>query len=120
MAHEEQRMDEGPLTLDTLNRSEESGEAFLGLLKTLVKEEEGGGAAVASSSSSGGGGEGSKKGKKATLDYASRLAKLSMVEEDCVKLTPRRATSLVIHPSEKTLVVVTGDVDGYLGVWQVS
>jgi len=109
-------MDEGPLTLDTINRSEEGGEAFLELLKTLISEEtEGGGAAPSTSVSTTSG-----KGKKATLDYAARLAKLSMVEDDCAKLTSRRATALVIHPSERTLVVVSGDVDGNLGVWQVS
>lgn len=109
---EVKRLDEGPLTLDTISRSEEGGEAFLELLKTLVDEGEEGG-----SGESGGGARG--KGKKATLDYASRLAKLSMVEEDVAKLTPRRATALVIHPSEKTLVVVSADVEGNLGVWKV-
>lgn len=31
-------MDEGPLTLETLNRTEEGGEAFLGLLKALLAD----------------------------------------------------------------------------------
>ena len=35
---QEKRMDEGPLTLETLNRSEEGGEGFLQLLHTLVAE----------------------------------------------------------------------------------
>jgi hypothetical protein len=42
-AEKEVRMDEGPLTLETLNRTEEGGEAFLGLLKELLAEREGGG-----------------------------------------------------------------------------
>ena len=37
-AEKEQRMDEGPLTLETLNRTEEGGEAFLGLLKALLAD----------------------------------------------------------------------------------
>lgn len=41
-AEKEKRMDEGPLTLETLNRTEEGGEAFLGLLKELLAEGGGG------------------------------------------------------------------------------
>lgn len=54
------------------------------------------------------------------MDYASRLATLSLSEKDIAKLTPSRCTSMVVHPSEDTLVAVTGDVDGHIGVWQVS
>lgn len=53
------------------------------------------------------------------MDYASRLATLSLSEKDIAKLTPSRCTSMVVHPSEDTLVAVTGDVDGHIGVWQV-
>ena len=47
----EQRMDEGPLTLETLNRTEEGGEAFLDLLKELLAD--GGGGAVAAAAAAG-------------------------------------------------------------------
>jgi hypothetical protein len=43
-AEAEQRMDEGPLTLNDLYKSEEGGEAFLELFKGLVEEEGGRGA----------------------------------------------------------------------------
>ena len=36
----EQRMDEGPLTLEELYRSEEGGEAFLDLFQKMVTERE--------------------------------------------------------------------------------
>lgn len=39
---QEERMDQGPLTLDSLNRSAESGEEFLSLLRTLLAESESG------------------------------------------------------------------------------
>lgn len=120
---EEKRMDEGPLTLETLNRSEEGGADFLGLLKQLLSEQEAGsltskgkglapGASASSSSSS--------KKKKPDMDYVERLAALTLAEEDILKLTPSRVTSMVVHPSERTLVVVASDVDGHLGVWRVD
>lgn len=38
---------------------------------------------------------------------------------DIAKLTPSRVTAMAVHPSERNLVVVAADVDGYFGVWQV-
>jgi len=118
---EEKRMDEGPLTLETLNRSEEGGADFLGLLKQLLSEHEGeasatGGKGLAPAASS----SSSSKNKKPDMDYVERLAALTLAEEDILKLTPSRVTCMVVHPSERTLVVVAADVDGHLGVWQVD
>lgn len=109
----EQRMDEGPLTLETISKTEEGGEGFLDLLKQLIAEREEGG---------GGGAEGEMKGpvQKPNMDYVNRLARLSLAEEDIKKLTPIRVTSMVVHPSDRTLVVVAADNDGNLGVWQVD
>jgi len=55
------------------------------------------------------------------MDYAARLAALTLDEEqDIAKLTPSRVTAMAVHPSERNLVVVVADVDGYFGVWQVG
>lgn len=55
------------------------------------------------------------------MDYAARLAALTLdAENDIAKLTPSRVTAMAVHPSERNLVVVAADVDGYFGVWQVG
>jgi hypothetical protein len=57
--------------------------------------------------------------EQSTMEYAKRLAQLSLQEKDVQKVTKSRVTAMVVHPSEKTLLVVAGDVEGNLGVWQV-
>ncbi len=115
---EVKRMDEGPLTLETLNRSEEGGADFLELLKKLMSERETAEPAAAAATSAAPAASSSKA--KPNMDYVERLAALTLAEEDIIKLTPARVTSMVVHPSERTLVVVAADVDGHLGVWQVD
>ncbi len=76
----------------------------------------GGGAASASDA-----GDAGAAGAGADMDYAARLAALTLDEEqDIAKLTPSRVTAMAVHPSERNLVVVVADVDGYFGVWQVG
>jgi len=107
---EEKRMDDGPLTLETLNRSEEGGADFLVLLKELLLERSNEASAQADRPTK----------SKPDMDYLESLSALTLTEEDILKLTPARISSMVVHPSERTLVVVAADVDGHLGVWQVE
>lgn len=73
-------------------------------------------------------GEGKEEGKrrvvpkKGMLDYASRLATLSLVngDADFVKVTPERTTCMVVHPSEDKIIAVAADKRGNLGLWDVS
>lgn len=99
------RLPEETLTLESTGGTTEFGAEFMSTLKKLSAAAKKSGAAAVSS-----------KG----LDYAGRMAKLSLGEEGVAKVTPDRVYSIAAHPSSSNLIVAVGDKCGNLGLWNVD
>eukprot|EP00616_Rhizochromulina_sp_CCMP1243_P005494 CAMPEP_0118992998 /NCGR_PEP_ID=MMETSP1173-20130426/54253_1 /TAXON_ID=1034831 /ORGANISM="Rhizochromulina marina cf, Strain CCMP1243" /LENGTH=90 /DNA_ID=CAMNT_0006944221 /DNA_START=14 /DNA_END=282 /DNA_ORIENTATION=+ len=54
------------------------------------------------------------------MEYAARLGKLKLGEEDVAKVTPDRAYGVAVHPSATSVIAAVGDRDGNLGVWNAD
>ena len=53
-------------------------------------------------------------------DYAKRLSRLSISEDEVAKVTESRITSVWIHPATDKLLIGAGDKGGNLGIWDVN
>jgi hypothetical protein len=53
-------------------------------------------------------------------EYVCRLNSLSLAEADVAKLTPSRVTCVAVHPARDKVVVMAGDKNGYLGIWDLN
>jgi hypothetical protein len=51
---------------------------------------------------------------------ASVFAKLQIKEDDVVKMTPNRMTSVALHPSDSKILAAGGDKAGYIALWDVE
>ncbi len=58
-----------------------------------------------------------EKGAGANTD---RLKSLKVADDDVAKVTESRITAVWVHPSEEKLIVVAGDKQGYIGLWDVD
>lgn len=59
-------------------------------------------------------------GSSGSSDYAKRISRLLVQEQDVAKLTGNRIYSVWVHPSTDKLIVAAGDNQGDLGLWDVD
>lgn len=52
--------------------------------------------------------------------WTRAVSRLSVREDDVAKLTPERVTSTLVLPLRHKVVVVCGDKEGYVGLWDVD
>jgi hypothetical protein len=53
-------------------------------------------------------------------EYNARLNKMTVSEDDVAKMCPSRITAVLVHPNRDKLVVLAGDKEGYVGLWDVN
>ncbi|NWV24542.1 WDR76 protein, partial [Origma solitaria] len=52
--------------------------------------------------------------------YQESLSRMVLSEENIRKVVKSRVCSMAIHPSESTILVAAGDMQGHIGLWNVS
>jgi WD40 repeat protein len=123
----------GPISLiedldNKMDENDKSGESIMKLLRSLGEVNMGSASVTSNACGEPKGGKSKKKLQStgtATSDvtvsqYASRLNALILVDSDVAKLTPSRITSVFVHPSSDKVVVMAGDKNGCLGIWDLS
>ena len=58
--------------------------------------------------------------KSKSDDYAKRISKLKVSEDDFAKVSEARITSIWAHPSDQKVIVAAGDKTGCVGIWDVN
>ena len=53
-------------------------------------------------------------------DYNARLSKMTITEDDVIYMCPSRITAVLVHPNRNKLIVLAGDKEGYVGLWDVN
>ena len=53
-------------------------------------------------------------------DYNARLSKMTVTEDDVIYMCPSRITAVLVHPNRNKLIVLAGDKEGYVGLWDVN
>merc|ERR1712166_59676 len=97
------RLPEETLTLESSAGTEESGTQFLNSLRQLVDKE-----------------QDTPAVSKKSMEYASRMAALTVEEASVCKVVLQRVYGLAVHPSPHAIVVAAGDKEGNLGLWNMD
>ena len=53
-------------------------------------------------------------------EYHLKLNNMTVTEDDVAKMCRSRITAVLVHPNQDKLVVLAGDKDGYVGLWDVN
>ena len=53
-------------------------------------------------------------------EYLGKLNKMTVTEDDVAKMCQSRITAVLVHPNKDKLVVLAGDKDGHVGLWDVN
>lgn len=75
---------------------------------------------LSSESSDGAGGDAKADVDASIIDYAKRLAELSIDDDDFTKATPERIYSLEIHSGTDRILTASGDKYGHIGLAQAG